>query len=266
MLAGRSARAPRPSRRRRRPSRPARGDRLGDARVPAANGSSSNAPIGPFQKTDPAPGDLAGVALGARGADVEAHPAVGTSTPSSTRCSASAARRSPITRSIGSCTLARPGSVALRERAARVLDVLLAAQRVADRVPLRAQEREAHRAADDHHVGELEEAVDHGDLVRHLGAADRPPRAGAAGCSRIAVERLHLALQQPPGGARQQVRNALGARVRAVRGAERVVDVRRRRARPAPREARDRCSSRPARSARSRAPAPRPARAARRAP
>ena len=32
--------------------------------------------------------------------------------PSSTRCSASAARRSPITRSVGSSTLARPGSVA----------------------------------------------------------------------------------------------------------------------------------------------------------
>ena len=69
-----------------------------------------------------------------------------------------------------------------------------------------------------------EEAVDHGDLVGHLGAAEhRHQRARRV--LEDPVERLDLAFQQPPGGARQQVRDALGARVRAVGGAERVVDV-----------------------------------------
>ena len=45
-------------------------------RVPAANGSISKAPIGPFQSTVPAAGDRLGVALGRARADVEAHPAV----------------------------------------------------------------------------------------------------------------------------------------------------------------------------------------------
>ena len=89
---------------------------------------------------------------------------------------------------------------------------------------LRAEEREAHRAADQHHVGDLQEALDHGDLVGHLGAADdrdeRPRRV-----LEDPGERPHLALEQPPGGARQQVGDALGAGVRAVGGAEGVVDV-----------------------------------------
>ena len=36
---------------------------------------------------------------------------------------------------------------------------------------------------------------------------------------------LHLAFEQPPGGGRQQVGDPLGAGVRPVGGAERVVDV-----------------------------------------
>ena len=96
-----------------------------------------------------------------------------------------------------------------------------------------------------------EERLEHADLVRHLRAADdrdeRPLRV-----LEDAVERLDLALQQPPGGGRQQVRDGLGGGVRAVRGAERVVDVDvgepARSASPAPR----RSSSRPRRSGRSR--------------
>ena len=46
--------------------------------------------------------------------------------------------------------------------------------------PSAREEREAHRAADQDAVGDLEEAVDDADLVGHLGAADdgdeRPPR------------------------------------------------------------------------------------------
>ena len=49
--------------------------------------------------------------------------------------------------------------------------------------------------------------------------------SGRCGSSRMPRERRDLALEQRPGGARQQVRDALGGGVRAVRGAERVVDV-----------------------------------------
>ena len=94
----------------------------------------------------------------------------------------------------------------------------------ADGVAGRLEEREAHGAADQHGVGALQERLEHADLVRHLRAADhghqRPPRV-----LEDAVQRRHLALEQPPGGARQQVRHALGGGVRAVRRAERVVDV-----------------------------------------
>ncbi len=72
----------------------------------------------------------------------------------------------------GATGLRRVRVAGAREQPAGVLGVLLAAQRLADRVTLRAQEREAHRAADHHHVGQLQEAVDHADLVGHLRSAD----------------------------------------------------------------------------------------------
>ena len=206
-------RAPRPPRRR--------------ARVPAANGSSSKAPIGPFQNTVPARRDLARVALRAsRGPMSRPIQPSGTSTPSSTRC-ARVGGEALADHEVAGQLDARAARVRApsRARARGVLGVLLVAQRVADRVALRAQEREAHRAADDDDVGELEEAVDHARSCRPPWRRRRPRPAGAAGCSRIAVSVLHLAFEQPPGGARQQVRDALGAGVRAVRGAERVVDV-----------------------------------------
>ena len=61
-----------------------------------------------------------------------------------------------------------------------------------------------------------------------LSATLAPPTIATSG--RVGVledrrERRHLAFQQPPRGARQQVRDALGARVRAVGGAEGVVDI-----------------------------------------
>ena len=131
------------------------------------------------------------------------------------------------------------------------------AQRVADRVALRAQEREAHRAADQQRVGELQEAVDDGDLVGHLGAAEDRDAAGARGARGSAAASRTSRSSSRPAALGQQVRDALGARVRAVGGAERVVDVERRRAPPARARARGRCAPRPARSARSRAAASR---------
>src|ERR1019366_919136 len=112
----------------------------------------------------------------------------------------------------------------LGESATGVLCVLVIAERVTDGVALGAEEGKAHGAPDDHHVGHIQEAVDHGDLVRDLRSADdrhqRPGRIFEDLC-----ERAHLTFEQPPGGAREQMRDALGARVRAMGRPEGVVDV-----------------------------------------
>ena len=93
-----------------------------------------------------------------------------------------------------------------------------------DVVALGLEEREAHRAADEHGVGALQEGLEHADLVGDLRAADdRHERAGRV--LEDARERLDLALEQQPGGVRQQLGDAHGRGVRAVRGAERVVHV-----------------------------------------
>jgi hypothetical protein len=91
-------------------------------------------------------------------------------------------------------------------------------------VTLGGQKRKRHRAADADGVGELQKAFDDADLVADLGAAeDRDQRT-----FRIlhdCTENLDLALHQATGGARQEMGDALGAGVGAVRGSEGVVDV-----------------------------------------
>ena len=90
---------------------------------------------------------------------------------------------------------------------------------------LGGQKRERHRAADAEHVGELQEAFDDADLVADLGTAeDRDQRA--LGILHDRAEHTDLALHQAAGGAGQETGDALGAGVRPVGGAERVVDVR----------------------------------------
>ena len=112
-----------------------------------------------------------------------------------------------------------------RARAPRLgLALLVLVQRVADRQPVGRRERERHRAADQDRVGARRERLEHADLVGHLDAAgDHDERP--LGRVQQAAERLQLAPQQQPGRRRQQVRDALGRGVRAVRGAERVVHV-----------------------------------------
>ena len=105
-----------------------------------------------------------------------------------------------------------------------MLDVLRATQRIADLVALRAQEGEAHRTADQDRVGDLQETIDHADLVGHLRPAD-DRHEGAVGLLEDLLQRAHLGFEQPPGGARQHVRDALGRGLRPVGGAEGVVDV-----------------------------------------
>ena len=194
------------------------------ARVPAAKGSSSKAPIGPFQSTVPAAAIASRVGSGGARADVEAHPAVRHLDARRSR-GARPRRRSasPSTRSTGSSSSQSEPS-ARSSASARELDPLLLDQRVAGRDPLGAEEAEAHRAADQDPVGDLEEALDHPDLVGDLGAAeddDQRPRGGLDDPGQLG----HLALEQQPGVAREAVGDTLGAGVGAVGGAEGVVDV-----------------------------------------
>ena len=141
------------------------------ARVPAANGSSSNAPIGPFQNTVPASAIAAGVLGAVFGPMSSPIQPSGTPTPSNSWRSASAENESPRTRSCGQPELA-VGVGGELEHALGELHPLLLDQRVAGPVTLGAEEAEAHRAADQDPVGGLEEALDHPDLVGDLGAAE----------------------------------------------------------------------------------------------
>src|SRR4051794_72366 len=113
------------------------------------------------------------------------------------------------------------GARGLLERPPCELDAFLLDERVARRVTLRAEEAEAHRAADQKLVGQLEKATDQRDLVRHLRAAEhhgqRPLRILDE-----PLERRDLALEQRSGYRRQVLRHADGRGVRAVRRAERV--------------------------------------------
>ena len=184
----------------------------------------------------------------------------GTSTPSSSLRSVSAENSRPSTRSTGRRSLR---SRRAARRAGSAPSCL--AQRVADVVALRREEREAHRPADEHLVGDLEEL----SSTPILSVTFAPPTTatnGRAGSARIDVQRLDLALQQQPGGATvEQQRHAVRRGVRAVRGAERVVDVGVGERAVALARAPGRPWSRPGRSARSRA-GRRRRRARRRAP
>ena len=95
-------------------------------------------------------------------------------------------------------------------------------------VPVRlaegAIEGARHRAADPEDVDAIEEVVEHADLRRDLRAADDRHHRGAR-VVHDAAEHLELARHQLAGDRREQMRDALGRGVGAVRGAERVVDV-----------------------------------------
>ena len=81
-----------------------------------------------------------------------------------------------------------------------------------------------HLAADEHRVGPAAEVAQDAELVLHLRAAgdehERP-----LDLAEQAAEMLELGEQQQSGVGRQQVRDGLGRGVRAMRRAERVVDV-----------------------------------------
>ena len=169
--------------------------------------------------------DLGGVALGRGGADVEAHPARRAPRRRralATQClrrSSAIGGRSEVTRSAWAPAAAAAQSAGGRWRrgavpslarassAAGVLDVLVAAQRLADRVAL------ARTGAKRGSTSRRRSSPTIGDRCAGSGRSRRscpPPSrrrstatSGRAGCSRIAGQRAHLAFEQPPGGARQ---------------------------------------------------------------
>ena len=81
-----------------------------------------------------------------------------------------------------------------------------------------------HLPADEDDVGPLGQRAENADLVLDLRAADdRDERV--LGALEQAAELLELAQQKEPRVGREDVRDALGRRVGAVRRAERVVHV-----------------------------------------
>ena len=144
-----------------------------------------------------------------------------------------------------------------REQLAAVLDLIGLDERVADVRALRDEERERHRAADEELVAAFEQRVDHAELVAHLHAAEHHDERLLRRVEQRA-QHLDLACEQPPGGRRHHPRRPDDRRVRAVRGAERVVDVHVAELGEVRRERGIVRSPRPARSAGSRAASPRP--------
>ena len=177
-----------------------------------------------------------------------------------TRAGAPAAASRATTTSVG--ITSRPCAASASARISRGHGHLVAgALGRADLVALGGEERVGHGAADEHRVGDGEHVPDEADLVGDLEAAQHDherPR----GVAEQAPEHLDLLGHEQAGDRGQVVRDALGGGVRPVRGAEGVVDVRRRRAPPAGARTRRRCRSPPRGSAGSRAAARRPAAAA----
>jgi hypothetical protein len=127
------------------------------------------------------------------------------------------------------------------------VDLIGFEQRVADRIALGGEEREAHRPADHQRVDHLEQRLDHTELVGDLGAAEHG-HEGVLGRVAQAEEDLDLLLQQPPHRRRHVLRRPDDRRVRAVRRPEGIVDVAVDAVDESPRTP-GRCRSRPGRSA-----------------
>ena len=85
------------------------------------------------------------------------------------------------------------------------------------------EERVRHRAADHQRIDLAQQVLEQRDLGRDLRAADHRHHRPLGIAERL-VEMGEFLLHRAPGRGRQQMRDAFGRRVRAMRGAERVVD------------------------------------------
>ena len=120
------------------------------------------------------------------------------------------------------------------EQRAAGLDLVGLEQRAPIVVALGGEEREAHAAADDQRVGDLEQGLDHAELVAHLGAAEDGHERARCGSVRSGSSTSTSRGEQPTGRRRQELRRTDDRGVGPVRRAEGVVDVER----PGPRSAR----------------------------
>ena len=112
-----------------------------------------------------------------------------------------------------------------RDQLAGQVQLVLLNQGGADGLALRLVEGEDHAPAQEDLVDLVDERLDDADLRRHLGAADDGSE-GPLGLRDGAVKVVELLLHAEAGDRRGEVLgDALGRAVRAVRRAERVVDV-----------------------------------------
>ena len=117
-------------------------------------------------------GDLLAECLRGPWANVEPHPAVGHVGRRPGRGARRARRSGRPARGPAAAAARSRDDLALSSARARQLHSLLLHQRVTGGLALRAEEAEAHRAADQDRVGRVEEPVDQRDLVAHLGPAE----------------------------------------------------------------------------------------------
>ena len=166
-----------------------------------------------------------GVLLRRLGADVEPHPAVvdrvaredllwwiGRERPARTRCPAGAAARS------------RPRGSASTPRVAERLSLGILVQRSSDPASRSDLEGVRHRPAHEDRVRGPCELLDDPDLVADLDASRHDHERVRRRIEQLA-EHLELAAQQVAGCSGQELGDADDRGVRAVDGAERVVDV-----------------------------------------
>ena len=111
------------------------------------------------------------------------------------------------------------------ERGLGDVDLVGLDQRLAGGLAERVEEGVGHAAADQQRVGLVQQVVDDVDLAGDLGAADDGDEGPVGFGEDLAEEVEFLLHQQAGGGLRDEVGDALGGGVGAVRAAEGVVDV-----------------------------------------
>ena len=103
------------------------------------------------------------------------------------------------------------------------LNLVFLEEGLADRVTLSGQEGEGHAAADEEHVGLLQQVGDDAELVGDLGAAE-DDAVGALGVTGDLGQGLDLLEDEQAGGRGQQLGNVVDGRLLAVDDTEAVGD------------------------------------------
>ncbi len=184
--------------------------------VPAANGASSNTPIGPFQNT------VVELAMSSANRAAVSGPMSRPSPSSPNSVSSMASMRATVcggVRREGACDdhVGRQHQLdsavrGLGDVAARLGDTVRVEQALADRVALRLEEGEQHAAADQQPVDLGQQRVDDAELVADLRPAE-DDRVRLRRVRREALEHVELGRDQQAGGARQRHRQLVDARV-----------------------------------------------------